>query len=95
MDVSEATRIAKEYIAEVFAEEEITHIGLEEVDFDEMKRTWKVTVGFYRPWETGNVFDRALEGLPAHTRRSFKVVIIKDHDGHILSMKDRILAEPA
>ncbi len=93
MDVSEAVRVAKEYIAHVFAEEEISHIGLEEVDFDDVSKTWRVTVGFYRPWDTGNVFDRALEGLPAQTRRSFKVVSIEYLDGHVLSMKDRILAE--
>ena len=51
MDVKEAARMAKDYLANVFSEEEITHIGLQEVDFDEVSKTWKVTVGFFRPWE--------------------------------------------
>lgn len=96
MDVKEAARMAKDYLANVFSEEEITHIGLEEVDFDEGSKTWKVTVGFFRPWERpGNALETSLGGLPVHGRRSFKVVRIKDHDGHILSITDRGLADPA
>ncbi len=96
MDVKKAARMAKDYLADVFAEEEITHIGLEEIDFDEGSKTWKVTVGFFRPWERpGNAFETSLGGLPVHGRRSFKIVRIKDCDGQILSITDRVLADPA
>ena len=96
MDVKEAARMAKDYLANVFSEEDISYIGLEEVDFDEVSKTWKVTVGFFRPWERpGDVLETALGGLPVHGRRSFKVVRIQDHDGHILSITDRGLTDPA
>ncbi len=96
MDVKEAALMAKDYLANVFAEEEITHIGLEEVDFDQESKTWKVTVGFFRPWDQpGNAFETSLGGLPVQGRRSFKVVRIKDRDGHIQSITDRVLGDPA
>ena len=50
MDVKEAVRTAKEYLAELFAEETITDVGLEEVVFDDASNEWNITIGFSRPW---------------------------------------------
>ena len=49
MDVREAARTAKTYIADVFAEEDIDELGLEEVDFDDRSNLWKITISFLRP----------------------------------------------
>ena len=51
MDVKAAVRTAKEYVADLLADEGIINLGLEEVVFDEGDGTWNVTVGFSRPWE--------------------------------------------
>ena len=51
MNAKEAVRTAKEYVAEIFSDEPANHIGVEEVVFDEQLNAWKVTVGFFRPWD--------------------------------------------
>ena len=57
MDVKEAVSIAKRYVTDLFAEEAITHVGLEEVVFDEQSGDWKVTIGF-SPLEPNQRLDR-------------------------------------
>ena len=44
MDVKEAVLTAKRYVADVFADEGIADIGLEEVEFDEASDVWMVTI---------------------------------------------------
>ena len=91
MDVNEAVGTAKGYVADLFADEAITHVGLEEVVFDEPSGDWKVTIGFARHW---NQFSAFLEsGSSAVRGRSYKVVRIRDRDGRVISLTDRQLAE--
>ena len=82
MNVKQAVAIAKEHIAELFAEEEILNLGLEEVELDD-KELWRVTIGFSRPWNrnVGSV-------LSGENSRSYKIVILSDKDGDVLSVKD-------
>ncbi len=92
MDVKEAVGTAKEYVADLFADEAITHVGLEEVVFDEVSGDWKVTIGFSPHWNQFNaVFSSALG--PDRQNRSYKVVRIKDRDGRVISLTDRLLVE--
>ncbi len=51
MDVKEAISLARDYVKEVFTEEQISAVGLEEVEFDESSDNWHVTIGFTRPWD--------------------------------------------
>ena len=91
MDVKEAAQIAKAYVAELFAGEEIMNLGLEEAEFDRISNTWKITVGFSRSWDQKNVLSAALgEGRPA---RSYKVMRINNANGDVESLKDRLLRE--
>ncbi len=53
MDVKEAVGTAKKYVDDLFANESIANVGLEEVAFDDTKHAWKVTVGFSRTWNQG------------------------------------------
>ena len=46
MDVKQAVQTAKSYIVGLFDEEEITDVGLEEVEFDELSDEWRITIGF-------------------------------------------------
>ena len=85
MQVKEAVASAKKYLTEIFAEERITDLGLEEIEFDEIKNAWSVTLGFSRPWDssrgaTANIFK---------PNRSYKIVMISDIDGHPISVKSR------
>ena len=85
MDVKEAVQAAKNYVIELFGEEGISDVGLEEVDFDQSDN-WVVTIGFSRSWNRniGSV-------LGGQASRSYKAVRIQDKDGKILSVKDRAL----
>ena len=91
MGVRDAVRKAKEYVAETFADESIEHLGLEEVVFDDAGRIWKVTVGFFRPWNRSQGIAVALNDGPAWRRRSFKVVHIEDESGRVVSLTHREL----
>ena len=92
MDVKEASRIAKDYVNEVYREEEIADVGLEEVELDDAASLWKITVGFTRPWNTKNPVTTAL-GV-SRPERSYKVVRI-DGDGRVNSLTDRFLPAPS
>ena len=81
MNVKQAVGLAKQHIADLFAGESVTNIGLEEVEYDEPSNLWHVTIGFSRPWDSP-VFAT----MPM--ARSYKVVNIAD-DGRVLSVKNR------
>ncbi len=83
MEVREAVASAKSYLTELYREEGILNLGLEEVRFDTEKKVWLVTLGFSRPWE------RASTLLPP--TRSYKVVEVSD-GGKVLSVTHRTTA---
>ncbi|MYB48922.1 MAG: hypothetical protein F4X72_06575 [Dehalococcoidia bacterium] len=91
MDVKAAVKIAKTQVADLFADEEIVDIGLEEVEFDDSVGIWIVTIGFSRPWEQKNALTAALgEGRPS---RSYKVIRLADADGRMVALEDHFLSE--
>ena len=88
MDVKTASLSAKKYLVDLFEDEGISNVGLEEVEFDELSNSWRITIGFSRPWDTKNVLTATLgERNPA---RSYKVVRIDDL-GRVKSLTDRVL----
>jgi len=91
MDVKQAVRTAKDYVSDLFSEEQIRNIGLEEVEFDDTSKVWLVTVGFARPWENAGFLASAGLAEP----RSYKEVRLSDADGQVLSVKDRRIAKAA
>ena len=88
MDVKEAVRTAKNHIVELFTDETITNVGLEEVEFNNTANNWEVTIGFSRPWQTSSLAATLGNKLPA---RSYKLVCINDDDGRVISLTDRVL----
>lgn len=90
MEVSDAVRIAKDFVQHVFADEQVTNIGLEETEYDPTAGRWLITVGFSRPWNTPRTrAQEVLENLGAVSslRRTYKVFRISD-DGQVISMKN-------
>lgn len=87
MDVKEAVQVAKNYVIDLFGEEGIVDVGLEEVDLDQLEN-WVVTIGFSRPWNRniGSV-------LGGQVSRSYKAIRIQDEGGKVLSIKDRALKD--
>ena len=86
MDVKEAVQAAKKHVAEIFADESIANVGLEEVEFDELNQIWVITIGFSRFWGRPGDVIRALDGNMA---RTFKTVRIHDESGRVQSVKHR------
>ena len=87
MDVKQAVRTAKEHVVELFADEPIENVGLEEVEFDELNQVWAITIGFSRfrgDRSDDNVIVRALRN-----QRDFKIVRIEDETGRVQSLKHR------
>ena len=91
MDVKEAALIARSYITDIFSDDKITNVGLEEVKFDIDTNTWKITLGFSRPWDHVNNTLVAKLGGSIHPDRSYKVVHINDDNGTVISLTDRLL----
>jgi hypothetical protein len=85
MDVKEAVAAAKKYIIELFEEEKISDLGLEEVFLDEASGFWNITIGFVRPWDNRSSFANALQGL----QRSYKVVKVSNDTGKVVSVMNR------
>ena len=82
LDVKEAVRTAKEYVNDVFSDEDIRDVVLEEVKYEGVH--WKVTLSFFRP--RGPLAVVLSE--PAWKDRSFKVIRI-DGSGKVRSMTHR------
>ncbi|MDE0145788.1 MAG: hypothetical protein OXI53_09555 [Nitrospira sp.] len=90
MDMKEAVRTAKKHITELFTDETITHVGLEEVEFNNSSNNWEITIGFSRPWQNISLATALSNRPPA---RSYKLVCINDNDGHMISVTDRVLTD--
>ena len=89
MNVREAIATAKQYTREVFADEKIADLGLEEVVRDDEHGVWRITIGFSRP---RGVADRSIADTvaalsmltgepPKH--RLYKVVTIKNASNEV------------
>lgn len=87
ISVKEAVKLAFDYVQELFQGEQLTDLGLEEVEYDDASPSWLVTVGFSRPWDAINGSFAAIAGLSRAKSRSFKVVKIKG--GQVVSLRDR------
>lgn len=89
MTVRQAVATAKTHVQELFQEEHVANLGLEEVEFDEVLQEWRITLGFSRPWDhepTGPLLD--VLGPPRRVARDLKLVRIRDIDGQVLSIKN-------
>lgn len=89
MQAREAVAAAKKYLDEMFSEEKISNLGLEELEFDDTTRVWNITLGFSRPWDLPQNALLAMSRDPSQWRRNYKVVRIADLTGKLLSIKNR------
>ena len=83
MEPKQAVAIAKQHVMELFGDESITNLGLEEIESDSMY--WKVTIGFSRPW------DMSINSVLGSSDRAYKVIKVDGDTGCMISIKDRIL----
>lgn len=82
-----AVRAAKKWLAEIYAEESIARIGLEEVRFRD--GNWEITLGFDR-----NHSDQSAthDLYAARRHRIYKVLVVAGNDNHVMEMRDREVA---
>jgi hypothetical protein len=87
MDAYAAIAKANGYMAELFADEGITNVGLEGVEFGECDHHRRITIGFSGPWEHPLGIAAAM-----HRRldRTYQVVVIDDRDGRVTAVKHRV-----
>lgn len=95
MNLKEAVVAAKSAIIDLFGDEGISEVGLEEVVYDEQSATWRVTIGFRRPWTKTD--DGPLSGLTSAFRQTrwYKVVTLAAADGSFLGVTDHELRRAA
>ncbi|MCF6284741.1 MAG: hypothetical protein L3K26_06095 [Candidatus Hydrogenedentes bacterium] len=87
MDVKQAVKQAKMYVADLFADEKPSNLGLEEVEYEEGRGEWLITIGFSRPWESPkNRLAGLVDVVPSG--RSYKVVCVSDETGKVQSVKN-------
>lgn len=86
MNAREAIDAAKKHFVEIFGDEEISEVGLEEVDFDEDEDVWNITIGFRRPWQRTLKHNLLGESAPV---RTYKIVKIRDADGTLVTIRHR------
>lgn len=92
MDVKSAVLVAKKYVAELYNDENISNLGLEEVKYHPGAKQWRITLGFSRPWDyPTNLLAPQWRGRP--DVRSFKAVVVDDGSGVVLSIENREFAE--
>jgi len=90
ISVKEAVTKAFEYAHDFYKPQEIPELMLEEVELDEEKKNWLVTLGYKSP----RVIQKQTSGLgafPATTEkesiREYKIFRIDALDGHFISLK--------
>ena len=83
MGPKEAAQVAKKHVLDLFGDEGITDIGLEEIEME--GDYWKITIGFSRKW--GNIGS-----ILSSTGRAYKVLKVNIKNKTILSVKDRNLS---
>ena len=83
MNAKEAINAAKSAFRDLFADEGIYDLGLEEVVYDDHTDVWHLTMGFYRVLSTNPL------GVQIFSDRIYKVVSLSGRDGALLSVKNR------
>ena len=92
MDIKTAIVSAKNYVSELFSDEGIVNIGLEEIRLDDENQNWLITVGFSRVPKPQAAQNRVLEGLVGanpNLPRTYKVVRLRKDDGNLVSITSR------
>ena len=86
-----AVRAAKAWLAQIYADEAIARISLEEVRFRD--GNWEITLGFNRiDSDAPESQFKALDALQARRSRIYKVLVVAGNDNHVMEMRDREVA---
>jgi len=94
MDAHDAIRTAKEQLASFFADEKIKNVGLEEVDYSEEDKEWRITLGFSRPWNEPKGLIAEAQAQIGHGKieRIYKIVHIPESGAQRVRLTNREIA---
>ena len=87
MNVKEAIGFAKQHARDVFADESMSDLGVEEVEHD--GEYWRITLGLSRPWDRTKPASTAILGEEKPPNRSYHVFTVSDKDGSLINTKLR------
>ena len=86
MDAREAVAAAKQHVVEMFADEQIHSVGLEEIRLQKGPDAgWVVTIGFARDWRPNTSLMRTMTPPP----RTYKIITLDENDGTLKSISHR------
>lgn len=85
MDQKTAVSVAKQYIAEIYSDEHVREIGLEEIRKDHYDN-WIITIGFRR--ENVSDFGNIFASMGKMNSRVYKVLEI-NAEGNVESMRNK------
>lgn len=90
MTVKDAVKTAINYTKDLFSDESILNLGLEEVVFDDSTNEWNITVGFSLPWsiKKSNLGPISAIINDGNLPRVYKVVKINAATSDIKSIKN-------
>ena len=89
MEPIDAVKTAKQYLSNIFADEQIAALGLEELTYDYDHDHWLATIGFART-EFRNLLPTTVAAA-VYRDRVDKVVHIDPADGSVNGVTDRLL----
>jgi hypothetical protein len=90
IDVKQAVHAAREQASLLFEGEEVQHLMLEEVELDNSKNVWLITLGYDSPSKvTKRSGPQLFQTIEEETKRQYKVFSIDGDTGEFVSMKIR------
>lgn len=90
--LQEAIQRAMEILGELYPDQELKHVLLEEIELDS-SGTWYVTLGFTRPGTLQGMGIGVGLAQPSTANRVYKEIRINAETGAFEGMKDRLLEE--
>lgn len=92
LTVKEAVQAAQGWVRDLYPESDIRHLRLEEVEFAEFDRLWRITLGWTEPAVRQNGFAAALQHELQALPRVYKTLEVDAETGAVKSMKIREVA---
>jgi hypothetical protein len=97
IDVKQAVQAARNYLFELYEDEDIKDVLLEEVELSDDEDTWKITLGFWAPKIAPPRVDSKLAQqmaaiMGAQYDRKYKMFTVDASTGAVKSMKDRTIS---
>jgi hypothetical protein len=85
LESRDAIKHAKQWLADMYADEKISDIGLEEVRWN--NGNWEITLGFSRAWADN--YEKFIAAAGLERPREYKVIVVSDADKSVVEMRNR------